>query len=1008
MKKFELNLLLLFTFLSLFSQNQWNNRGIPIRQGVNIEWARSAAVIEDGSIIYVWSDTRLGDRDIWAQKVSPTGELMWGAQSVDGNWKEGILINGEINRQEDIVIIGTGNNEVIVAWVDFRHEDAGDIYAQKLGADGSLLWNESGVPICLVPGIQISLNIVNNMNGGAYIIWHDSRFSGGTDIYGTHILSNGSIAAGWEINGSPIANANNSQSQHTFWEDGEGGSIVVWNDKRIVDNPNLYAQRLGPNNPSIWQENGILISNAPDDQEKPNIRPDGTGNFIIAWRDRRNENNGDIYAQRIDLNGNLLWANDLAVYTGPGIQQNPRLTYLTGEGCAVVWEDGRNSTEYMDIYAQKIHPNGTIAWIPDGVPVVIAENHQRNPRVDADENGGIWIIWDDGRMSGHPHEDIYVQKINNQGAIQFEQNGKLISNAPRQQYNPLIKNNHNGINYVIWADLRTGSTGMHFKILDEAGNELLPQDKIVYYGLDGDALQFTMLENGGQPIILWVDTRNAGFGNQIYMQTINTNGEIGLQKNGKPITEMTGFNQDSPKAVYVQNANKIVTIWQEIRGDYIQIFAQAIDTSANSLWNNMGIALGEFSAEQKYPNVSHYSPENQDYFYTGWSDQRDGWDFAIIGQKLDSNGNLLWNSQGKVIADLTGDDELMNIVEDYYIWRNNAWPGSRIYVKRVDANGNTATGWNNQGLSVGNIDGAFHQKNASGIKVPEGLFVIWQDQRNFRDDIYAQLISPDGNVLWNQAGLPIISIENDKKYGNFILDEEIYVIWEDFRNGNYNDIFMQKLTTNGNFLWQETGLPIATTSMEKVEPYVAKNGSNYLAFWKEIISEYESDLLAQTISVNGELLWDSQGYIVCNAIKNQSKPQAVSDFSGNTFVIWEDTRSSGKTDIYNIYAQMLRTDGNNTTVNTIPAATITARNFPNPFNPATTIQFEKPFTAPEIATVYIFNIKGQVVQTLHTNTNQAVWDGTNKQNKATATGVYFYQVQAGDYSSEMKKMVLIK
>jgi hypothetical protein len=662
----------------------------------------------------------------------------------------------------------------------------------------------------------------------------------------------------------------------------------------------------------------------------------------------------------------------------------------------------------MDIFAQKILPDSTIAWNADAIPVVVAENHQRNPRVDADENGGVWIIWDDGRESGHPNEDIYVQKINSSGEIQFAENGKLLSDAPRQQFNPLIKSNEDGLVYSIWGDLRTGSVGMYIKILDENGNELLPQEKIVYYGLDGDALQFTLMENGGEPIMLWVDTRNAGLGNQIYMQTINIYSELGLQKNGKPITEMTGYNQDMPKAVFVEEEDKIVTIWQEIRGDYIQIYGQAVDTSANSQWDNMGIVLGEYSAEQRYPNLSHHSVNNQDYFYTGWSDPRDGWDFAIIGQKLDINGNLLWNNQGKVIADLVGDDDLLEIVEDYYIWRNNAWPGSRIYVKRVDENGNAATGWDAQGLSVGNIEGAFHQQNAKAMMTPDGLFVIWLDQRDFRDDIYAQLISPDGEVLWNPEGLPVLSMENDKKVGNILLDEEIYVIWEDFRNGLYNDIFMQKMDENGSFLWAETGLPIATNAVEKVEPYFTKNGSYFVAFWKEIISENESDLFAQKITTDGALEWDNQGYVVCNAIKNQSKPQAVSDLAGNTFVIWEDTRSSGKTDIYNIYAQRLRVDGSSTSETVLPATFIQARNYPNPFNPETTIQFDKPNSAPETASVHIYNVKGQLVQSLKTKTNQVTWNGMDKQNKQTSTGVYFYQVQAGDYSSKMKKMVLLK
>ena len=120
----------------LNAQLQWTEE-IPIRQGVNIEWYRSATGV-DGGVVFVWSDTRTGVRDIWAQKYDANGNCVW----TEG----GILVNGEYSRQEDPVIIESGNGDVIIAWVDFRNEEAGDIYAQKISSDGVLQWDEEGVP----------------------------------------------------------------------------------------------------------------------------------------------------------------------------------------------------------------------------------------------------------------------------------------------------------------------------------------------------------------------------------------------------------------------------------------------------------------------------------------------------------------------------------------------------------------------------------------------------------------------------------------------------------------------------------------------------------------------------------------------------------------------------------------------------------------------------------------------------------------------------------------------
>ena len=178
MRKFSLILLVLVFSVALIAENLWEDEGVPIRKGVNIEWTRAAVATSDGAVVYVWSDTRIGDRDLWAQKVDENGNVLWGVSSQNPHYPdmvEGLLVNGEINRQEDPVVIGNDDGSVIIAWVDFRNQDAGDIYAQKLDSDGNFVWDAAGVPLCLADDIQISLNIVNDAAGGAYIIWQDAR-----------------------------------------------------------------------------------------------------------------------------------------------------------------------------------------------------------------------------------------------------------------------------------------------------------------------------------------------------------------------------------------------------------------------------------------------------------------------------------------------------------------------------------------------------------------------------------------------------------------------------------------------------------------------------------------------------------------------------------------------------------------------------------------------------------------------------------------------------------------
>ncbi len=85
-------------------------------------------------------------------------------------------------------------------------------------------------------------------------------------------------------------------------------------------------------------------------------------------------------------------------------------------------------------------------------------------------------------------------------------------------------------------------------------------------------------------------------------------------------------------------------------------------------------------------------------------------------------------------------------------------------------------------------------------------------------------------------------------------------------------------------------------------------------------------------------------------------------------------------------------------------------NYPNPFNPETTISFNMSKTGK--ANVSIYNIKGQLVKSLLNGTVSAgqkdlVWNGTDNNNNSVASGVYFYKVETSNQTIN-RKMVLQK
>jgi len=98
-------------------------------------------------------------------------------------------------------------------------------------------------------------------------------------------------------------------------------------------------------------------------------------------------------------------------------------------------------------------------------------------------------------------------------------------------------------------------------------------------------------------------------------------------------------------------------------------------------------------------------------------------------------------------------------------------------------------------------------------------------------------------------------------------------------------------------------------------------------------------------------------------------------------------------------------------IQTRPETFALGNNYPNPFNPATTIKY----ALPEAASVKleIYNVVGQVVRTLvdgRQNAGRYVvqWNASDDSGRNLSSGIYFYRLQAGDNFLEVKKMLLLK
>ena len=368
----------------------WDSDGVFIDSTADI--LPYPSIVSDGSggAIISWVHDEMPIGKVYVQRVRYDGIPLWGYPGIP------VAISDSTQSYPSIVSDGAGG--CIVVWLDRRNNNY-DIYAQRVDSSGNLIWNNSGIVVCITAGPQYRPQITSDGFKGAVITWEDSR-SGNYQVFAQHISNMGVQL--WEFNGLSICTLLSVQPSIV---NVNNNFIISWNDFRN-GNKDVYAQRISLDGSPQWTENGIPICVADSSQGGTSIIADNCCGAIISWWDYRN-GNWDIYSQRVDSSGTLLWDSvGVAVCDADSDQEYLSVVSDGRSGAIVSWQDYRNGN--WDIYCQRIDSSGVLQWGVGGLPVCITPEEQGcGPVICEDgENGGI-IAWGDKRY----HASVFAQRV---------------------------------------------------------------------------------------------------------------------------------------------------------------------------------------------------------------------------------------------------------------------------------------------------------------------------------------------------------------------------------------------------------------------------------------------------------------------------------------------------------------------------------------------------------------------------------------------------------------------
>lgn len=382
----------------------------PVTIGISFEWINAAQMIKDDTngVFIVWQEKRDNSIQIYGQRVSLDGHGLWGNEGLR------ISINNSYNGRSP-QIIGDGAGGVIVSWGYASTSGTEQVHVQKISSNGEFKWGADGVNLSRFIQGAVDTQLEPDGSGGAFILYRDQ---GHVPLWLERIYHDGSRAWDTRVQLSSLG-ASGITSEYQFVYDGKGNVIVVWRQEvegsirdviqvvlgtgeklligdyvifthpgkvipldattLVVSNTKVDNWNLDIYTSSISYDSGVFSQSTlmpilvkEGYQGVTDVIEDGTGGVVVAWTDRNTlpesqnildpneQSEWDIYAQRIEANGNSMWNPAGLVISNAPLLQTGSLIEKMGDGFVFMWTDERNGNSRDDIYAQRVNLDGTL------------------------------------------------------------------------------------------------------------------------------------------------------------------------------------------------------------------------------------------------------------------------------------------------------------------------------------------------------------------------------------------------------------------------------------------------------------------------------------------------------------------------------------------------------------------------------------------------------------------------------------------------------------------------
>jgi hypothetical protein len=281
------------------------------------QWAASGSVVQRGTHQELFPDGSGGAWLLCAKSGRPA------LQRLTSQGPGEVQVAGGASGADYVWGSPTEDGNVAVGWFSSTNH----IYMQRLGTSAS-------AAVEVTPRISVADSVAFAAGPSSLFAavapYLDSVY-GGLELFGASdggMVEWSEYARGTEPRGNELKPGIVPQS--------DGGAIVVWEDSRYGSDTNIYGQRFDAAGNRVWEDAGRPLVDSLGAQLTPSLLPDGSGGTFIVWTDLRAQQM-DVFVTRVDANGAVAMDPPELQVTSASAQQIARDWDFDGEHLFVVW-----------------------------------------------------------------------------------------------------------------------------------------------------------------------------------------------------------------------------------------------------------------------------------------------------------------------------------------------------------------------------------------------------------------------------------------------------------------------------------------------------------------------------------------------------------------------------------------------------------------------------------------------------------------------------------------------